>query len=226
MRAEAKHPRRIWPWLAIGAAILAALVIAIVVVGHGPTGPPSASPSPSRTSSATPVPGDVDPTGCLGGNTRDAAMILKAVNSAGQGKPGAVDVAASFTRWIQRYPYPTAAEADEVGASVLAKHSFTSNLADYLASKPDLSGGIVPTGTTYYMNTVPGVWYVESSDSKRVTVSIGSGYVIDGSLSPTLRSSITVTLVLEGEQWKVANADGTRTPTELYRIGHPFTGGC
>ena len=225
MRAEAKRPRRIWPWLATGVAILAALVIAIAVLGHGPTGPPNTSPSRPQTS-VSPVPGDANPTGCLGGNTRDAAMILKAVNSAGQGKFGAVDVAASFTRWIQRYPYPTAAEADEVGAGVLAKDSFTSNLADYLASKPDLSGGIVPMGTTYYMNTVPGVWYVESSDSKRVTVSIGSGYVIDGSLSPTLRSSITVTLVLEGKQWKVANADGTRTPTDLYRIGHPFTGGC
>ncbi|MCU1527304.1 MAG: hypothetical protein JWP75_1067 [Frondihabitans sp.] len=225
MRTEAKRPRRIWPWLAIGAAILAALVIAIVVVGHGPTGPPRAAASPSRTS-ASPAPGNPDPTGCLGGNTRDAAMILKAVNSAGQGTSGAVDVAASFTRWIQRYPYPTAAEADEVGASVLAKDAFTSNLADYLASKPDLSGGIVSAGTTYYMNTVPGVWYVESSSPSRVTVSIGSGYVIDGSLSPTLRSSITVTLVLEDKRWKVATADGTRTPTDLYRIGHPLTGGC
>jgi hypothetical protein len=225
MRAETKRPRRIWPWLAIGAAILATLVIAIVVLGHGPTGPPSASPSKAPTS-ALPVTGDADPTGCLGGNSRDAAMIIKAVDSAGQGESGAVDVAASFMRWIQRYPYPAAAEADEVGASVLAKDSFTSNLADYLASKPDLSGGIVPVGTTYYMNTVPGVWYVESSDSKRVTVSIGSGYVIDGSLSPTLRSSITVTLVLEDKQWKVANAAGTRTPTDLYRIGHPFKGGC
>ena len=225
MRAEATRPRRIWPWLAIGAAVLAAIVITIIVLGHGPAGAPNTSPSNPDTS-ASPVPGDADPTGCLGGNARDSAMILSAVKIAGSGNSGAIDVAASFTRWIQRYPYPTAAEADEVGAGVLAKNAFTSNLADYLASKPDLSGGIVTTGTTYYMNTVPGVWYVESSDSNKVTVSIGSGYVIDGSLSPTLRSSITVTLMREGNQWKVASADGTRTPTDLYRIGHPFTGGC
>ena len=225
MRTEAKRPRRIWPWIAIGATLIVATGIAIAVVGNNPTRAPLATATPTKTS-GTPAPQSAEPTGCLGGSTRDAAMVIRAMNTAGQQKMGAVEVAASFTRWIQRYPYPSATEAGEVGSSVLAKKSFTSNLAEYLAATPDLSGGIVPIGTTYYMNTVPGVWYIESANSDRVTVSIGSGYVIDGALSTTLRSSITITLVRESDRWKVANADGTRTPGDLYRIGHPFDGGC
>jgi len=225
MRAEAKRPRRIWPWIAIGAALIVATVIAIAVIGNNPARAPIATATPTKTS-GMPAPQDANPTGCLGGSTRDAAMVIRAMNTAGQQKMGAVEVAASFTRWIQRYPYPSATEAGEVGSSVLAKKSFTSNLAEYLAATPDLSGGIVPIGTTYYMNTVPGVWYIESANSDRVTVSIGSGYVIDCALSTTLRSSITITLVRESDRWKVANADGTRTPGDLYRIGHPFDGGC
>ena len=225
MRAEAKHPRRVWPWIAIGALLIVALVTAVAVIGNNPARAPLATTTPANTS-GTPTPQEAEPTGCLGGTARDAVMVIRAVNTAGPQKIGAVEVAASFTRWIQRYPYPSATEATEVGSSVLAKKSFTSDLAEYLAAKPDLSGGIVPIGTTYYMNTVPGVWYVESADSDRVTVSIGSGYVIDGALSSTLRSSITITLVRESNQWRVANADGTRTPSDLYRLGHPFDGGC
>jgi len=153
-------------------------------------------------------------------------MMVKAAESANSSESGAVEVATAFVRWIQRFPYPTADDATKVGDAVLASDSFTSNLPEYLATSPDLSGGIVPAGTTYYMNTVPGVWYVESSGPSRVTVSVGSGYVIDGALSSTLRSSIAVTLVLQGGRWKVADAEGKRTPNDLYKIGHQFTGGC
>lgn len=225
MRAEAKRPRRIWPWFVGGAAIVIAVLIAIVVTGHGPTGPPASSPTSSPTSSSN-GPADGEPTGCLGGTTRDATMILNAAETANSAESGAVEVATAFVRWIQRYPYPSADEAEKVGDEVLATESFTSDLAGYLAAQPDLSGGIVPAGTTYHMNTVPGVWFVESSDTSRVSVSIGSGYVIDGALSSTLRSSITVTLALEDGRWKIADAEGTRTPNDLYKVGHPFTGGC
>lgn len=225
MRAEAQRPRRIWPWFVGVAAIVLAVLIGIVVTGHGPTGPPASSPTTSPTSGSS-SPGSAEPTGCLGGTARDSAMILKAAETANPDESGAVEVATAFVRWIQRYPYPTADEAAQVGDAVLTDDSFTSNLPEYLAAEPDLSGGIVPAGTTYYMNTVPGVWFVESSEPSRVTVSIGSGYVIDGALSSTLRSSITVTLALEDGRWKIADAEGTRTPDELYKVGHPFTGGC
>lgn len=153
-------------------------------------------------------------------------MLVAAVDQAGHDSDGAVEVAASFVRWIQRFPYPSADEALDVGERVLAGDSFTDDLAQYLADEPDLSGGIVSAGRTYWMSTVPGVWHIESAAADRVEVTVGTGFVIDGALSPTLRSSITITLVWEEGGWKVAEADGTRTTEELYSIGERFEGGC
>jgi hypothetical protein len=226
MREEAKRPRRLWLWLTLGVVAAVALVATGVALGQRPVATPTVSPSNAASSSPSALPSRAEPDGCLGGAARDANMLATAVNSAGNSQAGAVGVAASFVRWIQRFPYPTAQEAQQVGTSVLAKQSFTSDLPGYLAAKPDLSGGIVPSGTKYFMNTVPGVWYVESSNPDRVVVAIGSGYVIDGSLSSTLRSSITITLTLQDDRWTVADAKGVRTPAELYKLGHPFTRGC
>lgn len=153
-------------------------------------------------------------------------MMIAAANQANAGESGAVDLAASFVRWFQRYPYPTADEASKVQPELLAKDSFTTDLVGYLAAEPDLSGGIVPRNTPYYMSTVPGAWHVESSTSDQVVVSIGTGFVVNGELSSTLRSSITITLHIEAGRWRIANADGTRTPADLYKVAQPFTGGC
>jgi hypothetical protein len=226
MRAQAKPPRHLWPWIIVGTAIVVALAATAIALSQHPGAAPTASPSLGPTTTATSPTIGAEPDGCLGGADRSADMLTAAISAAGDTESGAVDVAASFVRWIQRYPYPSAQEAQQVGETILAKPSFTSDLPAYLAAQPDLSGGIVPTGTTYFMNTVPGVWYVESATSSEVKVTIGSGFVIEGSLSSTVRSSITITLVLENNRWKVAGAEGTRTPAELYKVGHPFTGGC
>ena len=108
----------------------------------------------------------------------------------------------------------------------MASESFTSDLPKYLAAEPDLSGGIVAKGTEYNMNTVPGVWFVESASDDEIVVSIGSGFVVDGSLSPSLRSTITVSLEWSDGGWVVSGAEGTRTVSDLYEIGTTFTGGC
>ncbi|KFF57896.1 hypothetical protein JF66_22810 [Cryobacterium sp. MLB-32] len=113
-----------------------------------------------------------------------------------------------------------------MGSNALARESFTNDLAAYIAAEPDLSGGIVAPGETYYMSTIPGVWLLESGSNDRVEVTIGTAFVINGALSPTLKSSITVVAVWEDGQWKVADANGTRTTEELYSVGRPFTGGC
>jgi len=63
MRAEAKRPRRIWPWIAIGATLIVATVIAIAVIGNNPTRAPIATSTPTKTS-GTPAPQDGNPTGC------------------------------------------------------------------------------------------------------------------------------------------------------------------
>jgi len=153
-------------------------------------------------------------------------MLLRAQAKAPHTTNGAVEVAAAFTRWIQRYPYPSAAEAADVQENVLAGKSFTTNLVDYLAGKPDLSGGIVPAGETYFMSTVPGVWNLESASTDKTVVTIGTAYVINGAVSSSLRSSITITEDWQSGRWRVANVAGTRSTEQLFSIGHAFTGGC
>lgn len=223
MRAQANRPRRTWLWILLTAILLSAIIAVLTVTVWNPGGAqPTAAPT--ATVSSAPV-SDAEPTGCLGGDTRDAAMVLAAQAQAPHTSNGAVEFATAFVRWIQKYPYPSADEAAKV-QRVLASDSFTDDLVSYLAGEPDLSGGIVETGTDYYMNTVPGVWNLESVADDDITVSIGSGFVIDGELSSTLRSSITITTHWDGSRWTVAGAEGTRTPAELYEIGTPFTGGC
>jgi hypothetical protein len=214
--------RTSWIWFVIGLVLVGgiAVFVTLTIVNSG------AVPTPRPTSSSAQVTVIDSPTGCLGGETRDSRMLVSAVSQAAQDSDGAVEVAASFVRWIQRFPYPSADEALDVEASVLSSESFTNDLVQYLADQPDLSGGIVAPGESYWMSTVPGVWHVESAAADRVEVTIGTGFVIDGALSPTLRSSITITLVWEGSGWKVAEADGTRTTEELYSIGERFDGGC
>lgn len=223
MRAQATRPRRTWPWILLAVIVLSAIIAVLTVTVWNPGGTtPTAAPTETRSS--TPAQ-DAEPTGCLGGDQRDAAMVLAAQASAPHTSNGAVEFTTAFVRWIQRFPYPSASEAEQL-QSVLADDSFTDDLAAYLAGEPDLSGGIVEPGTDYYMNTVPGVWNLESVADDNITVSIGSGFVIDGELSSTLRSSITITTQWDGTHWTIAGADGTRTPAELYEIGTPFTGGC
>jgi hypothetical protein len=226
MRAEAKPRRRTWPWIVIAILAISGVIIG-VSIANGTWGNGAASTAtPTSSPAATESPDLGDPSGCLGGPERNSAMLLTASDDAPFDKVGAVDFAAAFVRWVQRYPYPSADEAAEVQRAALASESFTSDLAQYLADKPDLSGGIVAPGENYYMNTVPGVWYVESFEGESAVVSIGSGFVIDGALSSNLRSSITVSLTWDGERWRVTDADGMRTPAELYQIGTNFKEGC
>ena len=231
MHATAPPIRRTWPWI-VGAAILVgALIIAgaVYIGSQADTAAPTAEPATpiaSSTPSPSTVPVETEPTGCLGGDARDAAMVLTAQQDAPHTSSGAVDFAASFVRWIQRFPYPAADDAAAVGDSAMARESFTDDLVSYLAAGPDLSGGIVAPGDEYYMSTIPGVWVIEAASNDRVEVTIGSAFVVNGALSATLKSSITVVAVWEDGQWKIADANGTRTTEALYSVGRPFTEGC
>lgn len=215
-------------WIVLGliAVVALAAIIMAVALATRVTTDPEPVPSSSRPTSPSSEPADSLPTGCLGGEERDAAMLTQTVEAAAHTSNGAVEVAASFVRWLQRFPYPADDEVIAVNDGVLATQSFTDDLASYLSARPDLSGGIVAEGTTYWMSTVPGVWHIESSSGDEVVVTIGTAFVVDGGLSPTLRSSITVTVRWEDDGWRVANADGTRTTEDLYAIGRPFAEGC
>jgi hypothetical protein len=220
-------PRRKWPWILAAIVIIAALITAAFILGGARRGTVTPVAAPTRSGSAGPsATADREPTGCLGGAERAAATVVAAQRLAPHSSNGAVEVAAVFTRWIQRFPYPSAAEAGVISKNVLASKSFTSNLTEYLSAGPDLSGGIVPQGTNYYMSTIPGVWHLESAAADRVVASIGTGFVIDGELSTTLRSSITVTLDWQDGKWKIADAVGQRTTENLYSVGNAFTKGC
>jgi hypothetical protein len=231
MRTEARPPRRLWPWITLGSVAIvaaAAVVIAFAVNGSNSSetpaaGPTTQAPQPSSTS----VP-DSAPTGCLGGSARDAAMLLAAQQQAQHTSNGAVELTASFVRWLYQFPQPTGEEADQVSAALFASTAapgFTDLRAGF-AAVPNSSNGVVADGVPFYRSTVPGVWHVESVEADRVTVSVGTAYVIDGALSTTFRSVSTFTLVWEDDAWKVEGGDIQRTTEEMFQIGTPFTGGC
>lgn len=227
MTVTSVTPRRKWPWIIAAIVIIAALIVAAFILGAARNGTATSGGKPTATRSATPnAVADREPTGCLGGTERTAAIILAAQRLAPRSSNGAVEVAAAFTRWIQRFPYPSATDAAVVSSDVLASKSFTRDLPMYLSAAPDLSGGIVPQDTNFYMSTIPGVWHLESSAGDKAVVSIGTGFVINGELSTTLRSSITVTLVWQSSKWKIADAVGQRTTENLYSVGTAFTKGC
>ena len=220
MRTEARPPRRKWPWILTGVAVVALLIAAGVWFGtraiDAPANP-TAAPSPS-------APADVEPTGCLGGNTRDAAMVLAAQEAAPHTSNGAVEVAAAFERWVTRYPVASQSEAEQLEAALMAPDA--PDLAGSLASEPNLSAGLVPTGTPFYVSTVPGVWNLESYSNDEAVVSIGTGVVIDGALHPAFRISSMYTLNWGETGWTIAAANQPRPTEQLFPIGTGFTEGC
>ena len=226
MREEAKRPRRLWLWLTVGVVAAAALVATGVALGQRPVSTPTATPSGVPSSSSSPPTADGEPTGCLGGASRDAKMVLAARSTAPHTSNGAIEVGTAFVRWLNQYPYPTAADVAAVQGSALSATSPTKDIAAFFATKPNLSGGLVPDGSPYFLSTVPGVYNLESAAPDVVTASIGTGLVVDGALSPTLKGSITVTMKWEDGGWKFVSTKGTRTTQELYSIGRPFTAGC
>jgi len=227
MRAEARPPRRIWPWFLAGAAVIAAVVV-VLVIALRPASTTQVDAAPVPTPTPTTVVTDQEPTGCLGGPARDAAMLLAAQAAAPHTTNGAVELAAAMVRFTFRDPAVTAAEAAQV-EPILFASSATPQFRDLTGALPEgqnNSSGVVPNGTPFYLSTVPGVWHVESAEPDRVEVSVGAGYVVDGELSAQLRSSSTLSLVWEDSAWKLESGSISRTTQDLYAIGTTFTGGC
>ena len=225
MRAQAKRPRRVWPWIAIGAALVVATVIAIAVIGNNPARAPLATATPTKTS-GTAAPQSAEPTGCLGGRERNAKMVLAARSAAPHTSNGAIEVATSFVRWLNQYPYPTAGDITEVQGAAISARAQTKDIGAFFATNPNLSGGLVADNTPYFLSTVPGVYHLESTAPDEVTASIGTALVVDGALSSTMKGAIAVTVRWEDGGWKFVSSKGTRTTQELYSIGQPFTSGC
>jgi len=188
--------------------------------GDAPTEPTAA---PSASPSTAPV--DGDPTGCLGGDARDAAMVLAAQAEAPHTSNGAVEVAAALVRWSRRYPVPSQEEASLVQAALIAPEAGY-DLASTFAGDPNLSASLVPNGEEFYLSTVPGVWNLEAYAGEIARVSVGTGVVVNGELHPTFRISTMYTLVWTDAGWIVTAANPPRPTEELFSIGTGFTEGC
>jgi len=223
MRAQARPPRPLWPWIAGGILVLALVVTAVAVLApHDDSTEPSAI---ATTSTSTPSPDVVDPTGCIAGAGVDAAMVLAAQDAAPQTQEGAVEFAAALMRWMHRYPNAAREDAAQLDAAVLASSSAYS-LAAAVADDPNTSAGLVPDGTPFQTTTRLGEWYVESYAGDTATVSISLGLVIEGELHPQFRLAKTFALVWENGHWTFDAASLPRTTEELAAIGETFTEGC
>jgi hypothetical protein len=230
-RTTARPPRRQWPWILAAAVVVVALIVGVTVFYNSRTdGRIIATTAPTSSTAPTATAGGADaaPTGCLGGEARDAAMIMAAQKAAPHTSNGAVEVAAALVRWSYQFPYPSPEDADQVGAAVVsskAPESFR-DLRAFYATNPNVSGGMVADGIEYSLSTVPGVWHLESYSGDEAEVSIGTGLIVDGVLSTTLRISTTVTLSWEDGAWKAEGLGATRTTEDMYAIGTQFTEGC
>lgn len=239
MRMYSASGRSRWPWV-IGAIVVVAAVVggAAFALSHqlGPTRPtstPVASPppSPTRTGGSSGA-GDSDnaapPTGCLGGQDRNAAMVLAAQKAAGHNAYGAVEVATAFVRFLSQSPVPSAADISTVSSNVVSPSAPSGyrDLAETYAKYPNASNGVVPDGTPFHLSTTNGIWAVSpDSTADRVTVDVQAGYVIDGALSATKTTATGVIMLWENGAWRVAG--GIKPDAQrLAAGGTHFTGGC
>ena len=147
---------------------------------------------------------------------------------------GAVEVAASFMRWTNRYPFPDAEQIATIEDNVLS--------AEMPAERRDLAAGFAqientpelredtppgsPFGTPFTVSTRPGAWLVDpSSTDDRVTVHLSVGVVVDGVLSAETYGMGSPVLVWEDDAWRVVDTVPTETAA-LEAGGVTFLGGC
>jgi len=226
---QATKARTTWIWFVVGLVVVG--LVGVLATGYvldwGEPPRPSASSSaePEPTSSPTSAP-DISVTGCLGGDTRDAAMVLRTREQAPRTTNGAVEVAAAFVRWLNQFPYPSPENSRAIEESALASEAPTKEIVAFFESEPNLSGGLVPDRTPYNLSTVAGVYYVESASPDSAVISVGTSLVEDGVMNPSLKGSITVTLAWEDGGWKFVSSEGTRTTEDLFAMGRPFSEGC
>jgi hypothetical protein len=229
-----------WP-LVVGAAAAVVIIGGGVVFattggGEPPGAPRSRAPATSVTrspaSTGSSGAGDDEdaapPTGCLGGQDRNADMVLAAQQAAGHSSYGAVEVATAFYRFIWQSPVPSSADVQAVENSIFSPSAPTSfsDLAGTYEQFPNLSQGDVADGTPFHLSTTNGLWMVDpNSTADRVTINIAAGYVVDGALSPTRSTAQGFVLQWEEGSWHVV--EGAQPDGEtLANGGVRFTGGC
>jgi hypothetical protein len=241
MRMHTKAGRSTWPYVIGAAVVVVAVAGGIVYSSAQPGGDPTAvassepsasapnEPSEAGSSGAGDDDGGVAPTGCLGGQDRNSAMVLTAQKAAQQTTYGAVEVATSFYRFLWQYPYPSASESEAVSTAVMADTAtdvWKDIAGSYEAAGNDATQGVVPAGTPFHTSTTNGLWRVtEDSTADRITVELAVGYVIDGALSPSKVAGIGLVMVWQDGAWKVESGTAV-DQTKLAAGGNRYTGGC
>lgn len=237
MRMYTKSGRSRWPYV-IGAALVVVGVAGGIVYSSAQPGGQSAvaSSEPSASAPATPGSsgagdgdGDLAPTGCLGGQDRNALMVSGAQKAARHTTFGAVEVATSFYRFYWQYPYAPADQLNAVSSAVIgsnAPNSFKQLSTSFETVGDNPTGGKVAAGTPFHMSTTNGLWRVsEESTPDRIIVSLAAGYVIDGALSPTEVGVGGFVMVWENDAWHVES--GISPDQDLLAAGGTrYTGGC
>jgi hypothetical protein len=239
MRMHTKSGRSRWPYV-IGSALVVVVVAGgLVYTANQPAPEPTQSAEPTPT---TTVPadggssgaGDGDegaaPTGCLGGQERNAAMVLAAQTAAPHTTFGAVEVATSFYRSLWQYPAPSAEESNAVAAGLIASTATPAwkDVATQYQSEAwaQLVSKNQAYGSSFYTSTANGIWRVtEDSTTDRVTVEMAVGYVFDDVLSPTEVAGLALVMVWENNGWHVESG----VPVDQDKLaagGTRFTEGC
>ena len=240
IRMHTASGRSRWPYVIAAAVLVVAAGIAIVyATGRGSKGPaavktPAASSAPSAlttggASGAGDDEDDAPPTGCLGGQDRNAAMVLAAQKAADHTAYGAVEVATAFYRWLWQYPAPSAAESNQVAANIIAPAAIAAwkvTDGELVADGGNITRGVIPAGTPFHISTTNGIWrVVDSSTPDKITVDLAAGYVINGALSPTKSEVVGVVMVWQDGAWRVEGGT-TVDQSMLANAGTRFTGGC
>jgi len=242
MRMHTATGRSRWPYVIGGAVAVVAIVGGVAFAVTRPDDEPVAAPTTSAPASATPSAAptggssgagdnedDVPPTGCLGGQYRNADMVLSAQKKAQHTTYGAVEVATAFYRFLWQYPYPVVEDSDVVQSSVMsasAPTAFADIAAGYELVGDDPTQGVLPAGTDFHLSTTNGLWTVsEDSSPNRVKVSLAAGYVIDGALSPTEVAVNGFIMVWEDDAWHIEQGL-TVDQDRLAAGGTRYTSGC
>jgi len=220
MRAEARPPRRRWPWVIVVGILIAATVAgALWFTSQNRDG--TAQPTSEPASSSAPV--AAEPTGCLVPG-QDLQMLLDTQKQAPHSTTGAVEFAAALLRWSYQHPNPPRNDAAVAQSSIIAAGSRV-DVVGALRDNPNASNGLVPNDTDYHLSTVISRYLAESYTDGEATVTVNGVVYVNGAINPQLVLGTTYTVTWEQDAWRLSTVS-TPEPGRLAVAGKPFTAGC
>lgn len=217
-----KRPK--WPFIAGGVVLL--LVAALVggwLLGRGQAGEPDpdATTAPPATTEPSGEDGD-GVEGCLGGPERTPEMVLSAQEQADVGSyADGVAFAAALMRWVVQAP-PVPATEDQL--DIITAPDADSSVREAIE---DAATDGASSESARWVSVTGGKWYIETTSSDELVVSLSLLPVLDGELNADTRMLMTVSLSRADGAWAWSRFEAQiREADEMEEIGTPFTGGC